>query len=303
MKISVVIPTYNRKDKLMKVLNAFCRQSFDDFEVVIVDDGSNDGTGDMISKINLPFKIKYLFQHNKGPAAARNLGISHTQGDIIFFTGDDIISSSNLLSEHIKKHNVEDKKIAVLGYTKWLPQIKMTPFRRYISNYHFAYSSIKDENNVDWGLFYTSNISVHKSFLESVGLFDEDFPYAAYEDTELSYRLVRQGLKIIFNKNALAYHDHEISFKDYQKTMLNKGKAAVILARKIPSLSRKASYHQTNNPLRLVLKKLALNKMTLPVFTRIICALDELFIPLPKQVYVKILDYYRILGINYQKKH
>lgn len=303
MKISVVIPTYNRREKLVNTLRAFGRQSFDDFEVIVVDDGSSDGTGEMVNKIEWPFKTKYFFQRNRGPAAARNLGVSQAVGEIIFFTGDDIIPSNNLLGEHIKKHTPGNKRIAVLGYTRWAPQIKMTPFRSYIADYHFAYPTIKDENNVNWGLFYTSNISVHKSFLEEAGLFDEDFPFAAYEDTELSYRLAQKGLKIIFNKDALADHDHEISFKNYQKTMFNKGQAAVILANKVPALSRKANYCQTNNLLKLALKQLTFNKITLPALTRAVCLLDDLSVSLPQSVYVKILDYYRIAGINYQKKH
>lgn len=301
MKLSVIIPTYNRKDKLSKTLIALSDQEFKDFEVIIVDDGSKDGTDDLIRTIDLPFSFKYLSQQNKGPATARNLGIRNASGELIFFTGDDITPSKNLLEELIKSYvKVNNDKVAVLGYTQWAPQIKMTPFRHYVSNYHFAYPTISDDNNVDWGMFYTSNILINKEFLLDVGLFDEDFPFAAYEDTELSYRLYRRGLKIIFNKNAVAYHDHEISFKDYQKTMINRGKAAVILTDKVPILSRKASYNETNNLIKLFFKKLILNQATLLVLVPIVCLLDNLSVPLPRFFYTKIMDHYRVLGVKYQ---
>ena len=188
--------------------------------------------------------------------------------------------------------------MVVLGYTQWSPQIKITPFRKYITDYHFAYSAIISKQNVDWGHFYTSNVSLRKIFLEKAGLFDEEFPYAAYEDTELGYRLSQQRMKMILNKKAIAYHNHLIDFKTYQKTMLHKGESAVILARKVPQLKRKANYQETKNLLRYFFKKIIFNNFILPILTEIICFLDKLFIPLPKLFYVKVLDYYRVQGIK-----
>jgi len=298
MKLSVIIPTYNRKDNLVKTLKAFSQQSYKNFEIIIVDDGSIDSTGEVVKRLSLSLEMKYVFQQNKGPASARNLGIRQAKGEIVFFTGDDIIPSENLLQEHINIHQTAKRNIVVLGYTKWAPQIKVTPFRKYITDYHFAYPSIVDENNVNWGYFYTSNISINKDFLEKAGLFDEEFPYAAYEDTELGYRLFQYGMRMVFNKEAIAYHNHLINFKSYQNTMFNKGKSAVILAKKVPQLKRKASFRETDNLLRCFLKKLILNNFVLPIFTEIICFLDKLFIPLPKLFYAKILDYYRVQGIK-----
>ena len=298
MKISVIIPTYNRKDALIKTLESLSSQSYKDFEVIVIDDGSADGTGEIVKKLNLSFKIQYIFQENKGPASARNLGIKRAKGEIIFFTGDDIILSKDLLKEHIKTYQTDSKKLAVLGYTQWAPNIKMTPFRKYIADYHFAYPSIDNKQDVNWGCFYTSNISIQRRFLEEVGLFDEEFPYAAYEDTELAYRLSQQGMKIIFNKKAIAYHNHLIDFKSYQKTMFNKGKAAVILVKKVPSLKRKASYKETKNLLKLFFKRFIFNNFIISILVEMISFLDKLFLPFPKIIYIKIMDFYRVQGIK-----
>ncbi|MBU1289932.1 glycosyltransferase family 2 protein [Patescibacteria group bacterium] len=298
MKLSVVIPTYNRRDTLIETLKAFSRQSYKNFEIIIVDDGSTDGTEEVVKGINLSLKIKYIFQQNKGPASARNLGIKQAKNEIIFFTGDDIIPSENLLEEHINIHRTANENISVLGYTKWAPQIRITPFRKYITDYHFAYPSINDENNVDWGYFYTSNVSIRKKFLEKTELFDEEFPYAAYEDSELGYRLFKNGMRTVFNKKAVAYHNHPINFKSYQKTMFNKGQSSIILAQKIPALEYKSKYKETKNPIRLFFKKLIFSKPIMFLTTEIICFLDKLLIPLPKIIYVKILDYYRVQGIK-----
>lgn len=298
MKISVIIPTYNRKNALVQTLESLSQQSYKDFEVILVDDGSTDGTKEIIKKFNFPFEIQYIFQQNKGPASARNIGIKKAKGEIIFFTGDDIILSSDLLKEHLRIYQIDSKKLAVLGYTQWAPQIRMTPFRKYVADYHFAYSSIIDKQNVNWGCFYTSNISIQRRFLEEVGLFDEEFLYAAYEDTELAYRLFKKGMKIVFNKKAIAYHNHPVDFKSYQKTMFNRGVATIALGKKVPPLRYKVNYKETKNLIRLFFKKMIFNKLIMFLIVRIINILDKLMIPLSGFIYYKIMNYYRIQGIK-----
>ena len=93
-KISVIIPTYNRKDILIKCLNALNKQTLSHtaYEVIVVDDGSNDGTEDAIKNLQLACKFTYLRQENKGPGAAKNLGIKHATGELLLFINDDIIA-------------------------------------------------------------------------------------------------------------------------------------------------------------------------------------------------------------------
>lgn len=298
MRISIIIPTYNRKDVLIKTLKTFTQQSHDDFEIIIVDDGSEDGTKEAIERLNLSFKLRYFFQNNKGPASARNLGIKKAKEDIIFFTGDDIIPSPDLLKEHIYLHEQKNEKLVVLGYTQWAPQIKITPFRKYIANYHFNYSAIIDHENVNWRYFYTSNISMNKNFLEKTGLFNEEFSYAAYEDSELAYRMSQWGMKMIFNKKAIAYHNHPVDFKGYQKTMINRGKSLILLAKKIPELGKNINCLETKNPIKLFFKKIIFNRLILFFIVGIISFLDKLMTPIPIIVYSKIMNYYRLQGIK-----
>lgn len=298
---SVVIPTYNRKESLIETLKAFSKQTFKDFEVVIIDDGSNDGTKEVVDNGKFPFQIRYFFQKNQGPAAARNRGIREARSEIILFVDADIIPCPELLAEHWKSHQPGGENLAVLGYMEWDPRIKLTPFRKYIADYHLAYPRIKDENNVEFGFFYTGNISVYRSFLEKGGFFDETFPYPAYEDTEFSYRLHQLGMRIVLNKKAFAYHNHPIDFKSYQKTVVCRGESAVVLAQKVPLLKRKVSYRETRNPFRYFLKKMILNDFFTPVIVEIISFLDKLMIPLPKICYAKIMDYHRVKGIKQAK--
>jgi len=298
MKLSIVIPTYNRKDALIEVLKALSQQSYKNFEVIIIDDGSSDGTKRALDNLNLPLKVKYIFQENKGPSSARNLGIKNSSGEVILFTDADIICCKELVEEHIKSHQRDNENLVVLGYMEWDPRIKSTPFRKYLTDYHLSYSKIEDDSNVFWGFFYTGNISAHKSFLLRGGLFDEDFPCAAYEDSEFGYRLHKFGVRIILNRKAFAYHYHPMDFKSYQKTMFRRGRAAAFLAKKVPPLKHKANYKETKNPIRLFFKRIILNKPVMFFTVEIINFLDKLMVPFPKMVYSKIMEYHRIQGVK-----
>jgi glycosyltransferase involved in cell wall biosynthesis len=117
--VSVVIPTYNRKQILKLVLLSLFQQSYpkDKYEVVVADDGSNDGTKEQIIKLKkqTQIPIKYVYKKNKGfcPGQARNLGAKNSKGEIIIFLDDDTIAAPNLISNHVKSQRDVD---VVLGY-------------------------------------------------------------------------------------------------------------------------------------------------------------------------------------------
>lgn len=239
--LSVIIPTYNRKNILKKCLAAVLRQSCPskDYEVIIVDDGSTDATGGLVDcMINQsPGLIRYFRQDNKGPAAARNLGIRQACGKIILFLGDDIIATPNLLEEHLKMHDkYPADNIAILGYVTWSPELKITPFMEWLETggIQFAYGAFKDKTEVEWMHSYSSNLSVKNDFLSKNNIyFDEQFVHAAYEDSELGYRLKEKGMVLIYNKDALAYHYHFTSLKDACLRMEKVGESSQLLAKKI----------------------------------------------------------------------
>ena len=92
-KISVIIPTHNRSSSLKKTLISLINQTYpkDRYEIIIVDDGGSDNTEKMIKELNKQTNsnINYFWQKNRGPAAARNLGIKNARADIIAFTDDE----------------------------------------------------------------------------------------------------------------------------------------------------------------------------------------------------------------------
>ena len=223
MEVSVIIPVYNRENILKKCIDHLLNQTYShsEYEIIIVDDGSAEEKSTKIKKMaqQSPGVLRYYRQEHRGPASARNFGIKVAEGRILLMLGADIISTETLIAEHAAWHReYAGENIAVLGQIKWSPSIKMTPFLRWLEyGPQFGYPLIKDFKEVPYNFFYSSNISLKKQFLIDNGLFDEDFPFASYEDIELGYRLLKKGLRIVYSDKAVAYHEHHIDKKSFRK--------------------------------------------------------------------------------------
>ena len=149
--VSVVVPTYNRVKGLRRVLDAFERQRPVDlpFEVVVVDDGSNDDTIEALASWRgRRFPLRFVRQPNGGPARARNRALRMASGRIVLFGGDDIEPCPALVSEHVREHlRRGDQKVAVLGLTRWPEGEELTSTMRHIDGYggqQFSYAGFED---------------------------------------------------------------------------------------------------------------------------------------------------------------
>lgn len=220
--VSVVIPTFNRKEVLTKAIKAYWAQSAIDEikEILVVDDGSTDGTDCAVSALaaEAPFSIRRFCQSNRGQAAARNVGVSEATAEIILFTDDDIIPAPGLVAEHLKWHgHYAEREAAVMGCVEWSPDLRPTPFMQWLGldGVLFAYGWIRDKVEVhDLRLFYTCNLSLKTELLRQTGPFDEDFGGYGWEDVELGYRLRKNGMRLFYNPAALAYHYKHVTFAE-----------------------------------------------------------------------------------------
>jgi len=238
---SVVIPTFERPETLRRVLEALALQrDAPDFEVVVVDDGSSDETPALLAALRLAFPFRFLSQKNSGPAAARNRGVQEARGERILFLGDDTVPEAALLSVHARAHGASPgRRLAVLGYTTWPQDRRVTPFLHHINEYglQFGYGLIEDPESVPFNFFYTSNISLPRALLFEADLFDTTFPHAAWEDIEISYRLTRLGMRIVYRPEAVARHYHDISFESFRRRQKSSGESAAVFYKKHPELA------------------------------------------------------------------
>lgn len=243
--ISVIVPTYNRCERLKDVLRALENQNVpqDAFEVIVVDDGSTDETQDMLNEYlhGTSMQIRCLRQENKKQGAARNYGLSAARMPLVAFIGDDIVPEPDFLASHLCRHNAEnlDGTLAVIGHTKWPQGMKVTPFMEFIHDqgYQFGFSVMEDRNELPYNFFYTSNISLSKRFLQRQEvIFDESFETYGWEDIELGYRLERQGMRLCLEHQAIAYHHHRTDVRSFYARQFNVGKSSRIFVAKHPEL-------------------------------------------------------------------
>jgi len=284
VEISVIIPTFNRWNILLQCISALKEQTLDpsSYEVIVIDDGSTDKAYKTFISPNL----RYLHQEKKGPASARNLGIRQARGRILVFLGDDIIASKNLLEEHLcfHKEKFQGENFACLGYITWPREFQTTQFLHFMGNWgQFLFEEISHEEELNYNYFYTSNISLKKIFLDKKNLFfDENFKDAAWEDIELGYRLEKEGLKIIFNRNATSFHNHYPTFESAINRMETSGKSLLTLLKKWPELSKGFGFLRTENALVLrnkLIKKILRNKLSIKILTKTLKFFDKTIIP------------------------
>lgn len=244
MELSIVIPTFNRLQILKEVLEALdqCESPESGYEVIVVSDGSSDGTNEWLRKRTPHRPFHFIVQTHTGPAAARNLGARLAAGHRLLFLGDDIIPNRELLVAHAKRAKEYDNgdEIAVLGYVTWDGRMMLTPFLRYINEYglQFGYSLISNYEDVPYNFFYTSNISVSKSKFVELGGFDQEFSSAAWEDIEFGYRFKQAGMRIVYEPKAQARHYHPTCPRQFAKRRKSVGREAVLFARKYPELAK-----------------------------------------------------------------
>lgn len=224
---SVVIPFYNKTDELNLVLNGLARQIYakSKFEVVIVDDGSENRIDDLLKKYSGILNIKYItLEHTANRGRNRNVGVKESQGDRIIFLDSDIIPVSNLISAFNEATRNKPRHVSV-GFRSLLANVDRkllneealannceilrsypasSDSRFLVTNYEKSSGRIMDGK---WQLLYTHCVCIPKKEFEAVGGFDEIFSKNwGAEDVELGFRLYRNGCTIEMNEAAHGFH-------------------------------------------------------------------------------------------------
>ena len=208
MDVSVVIPTYNRRLVLERTLPTLFAQKFSDskYEIIVVIDGSTDGTAKFLGRLKPPCALQVLEQRNLGQAAARNAGLRVARGDLVLFMDDDIICPPSLVSEHVAAHRGGDRRV-VFGPVlpePGKPQSSAADLDVLRSERFIARLTPPREPQWPYDIFCGVNSSAPRDQLIDCGGFDETFS-TQREDTELGFRLWKGGIKFCFLPTAVTY--------------------------------------------------------------------------------------------------
>jgi GT2 family glycosyltransferase len=235
--LSVIIPTFNRCASVERILHTLAQQTLahENYEVIVSIDGSQDGTRQMVASFSAPYHLSYQWQENQGRAAACNAGIRMAQGDILVILDDDMEPAPDCLERHAHAHPT-GSRLGVMGAVpiageSTAPQVASyiaAKFNRHLDNL------AQPDHQLALRDFYSGHFSIRRDVLMEVGLFDEAFRIYGNEDLELSLRLTKAGVRLVYDPATLAHQHYSKDFAALGRDTVAKGRTAVLLASKHP---------------------------------------------------------------------
>jgi glycosyltransferase involved in cell wall biosynthesis len=217
LKVSVIVPTFNGAKKIPFLLNALKVQSYKDFELVIVIDGSTDNTSEVLKPFMLEFDtIRVITQANGGRANVRNRGANEAAGDIIIFYDDDMVPNQNSVQLHVAFHEV-NPKIVLCGNPAEYPDISKTDIQNYkawlcqkwTEKYKYGLTRLSKA-----GYFLTAaNMSVSKVVFRELNGFQNGLTDS--EDLDFATRALSIDIPLFFDKSNIAIHNDPITCLSY----------------------------------------------------------------------------------------
>lgn len=224
--IAVVIPTYNRRDVMLRCLEHLRAQTVgpESLEVIVVDDESTDDTVSVLRGLTEPFAhFTVLQQKNSGPGAARNKGLERVTAPLTLFINDDTLLAPQAVAEHLRVHSAHPKSV-VLGTFVFVEPFLHTPLGRLLTEVPllFSYPLFEDGDLLTPGLGATCNLSVDSAAAKLVG-FDPWFDFPAVEDVDFTLRLDDAGYQLRYCEAAAAEHDHHLTVPGIMRTSLIRG--------------------------------------------------------------------------------
>jgi GT2 family glycosyltransferase len=304
-KISVIIPVYNRLDVLLRTLVHLSRQTLPNelFEVIVVDDGSSEPIKEKATGLDLPYKMSVICQDHRGPAAARNLGAANGSGEVLLFLDADMLAEGNLLEAHLQAQ--EYHKQALIEGLRKIYLSERTPFFMQIIDV----DTNPKNKLIDFPEMLTCNLSVKRSNFQKLGGFEENL--LKWEDVEFGYRAKQAGCKLVFLPEAVAYHEHPMSFHEFcekQKILYEQAwrffKLHLEALGSFEYLSDKLPVDHQKDPLKMITRKNIRSLLALPPvlfgMQQIILVLERNKRPknLLKFLYWKVIGSYQLTGLR-----
>jgi GT2 family glycosyltransferase len=225
LTFSIIIPTYNRPERLKTCLDSLTCLDYphDRFEVVIVDDGSDNPLDSLVNSYYNQLNLTLIRQSNAGPAKARNTGANAAKGQYLAFTDDDCTPEQNWLSALDKAFYKTPN--ALLG-GKTMNAVLDNPYStasQLLIDYLYDYYNT---NSAQATFFASNNFAVSRELFNQVGQFDVTFPLAAGEDREFCDRWRSKNLALCYVPEAIINHFHNLSLSRFWRQHFNYGRGA-----------------------------------------------------------------------------
>lgn len=209
------MPSYNGEERLPTLLNALAKQTHPSFEVVVVLDGSTDGSESRIDNFKAPFSLRAVKRENGGRAAARNTGVEAARGEALVFYDDDMEPEPDSIVQHLDALARIKNSISVgqaLEYA--VEESEFAEYKTFISAKWVEHLGSEPVVLTDEDLFLTAaNMAVHKEDFHRLEGFDKGLKDA--EDFDLAVRAKTAGMEVLFDPGNIAYHRSFTSFAAY----------------------------------------------------------------------------------------
>ncbi len=207
--LSVLLATHNRREMLGRCLAALAAQTQDpaDFEVIVADDGSTDGTVAALAELSTPFELRLIEHAKAGKPVVLNAAIEAARGEVCLFIDDDVIASPGLVAEHLAAHRREPRTLGIGKLVQREPSRPDPYAEANARQWNQRYEGLADRP-LDWADCYGANFSAPTAALRAIGGFAGGL--AAVEDLEIAWRLCHEaGCAVAYLPEAEALHDDE----------------------------------------------------------------------------------------------
>ena len=237
MRFSVVIPTYRRRERVLRHVAALANQTWEDFEAIVVDDGSGDGSADALRALEVPFPLTVVEQENQGAAQARNVGARAAAGELLLFLDDDMEAAPTLLAEHERSHR--EGADLVVGDMPLHPDSPEGLLSWGVGLWARTRRERLTAPGAEPGLddLLTGQMSISREAFERLGGFDTSFTREGLfggEDIDFSYRVIKAGLRVAFNSEAISYQYYAVDPAAYLRRSRETGRSEEELVLKHP---------------------------------------------------------------------
>lgn len=297
MDISVVVPTFNRREMVKRTVESLFAQHFPagQYEIVVVVDGSEDGTTEVLRAMKAPCRFTVLEQANEGLAAARNSGARAAEGDLVLFLDDDMLGVPDLVEAHVEAHRDAPRTVGfgcIFLSPESPPGLAAECFNRELGAFYLRQKA-QDADAVEDLEHVFGNSSLPRALLAEAGGFDASFRMR--EDLELWVRLAGMGVRSSYLERAVAYQYYVKTSEDLIRDSEAFAVADVMFARKHPEARHHGQLRllertpRWKRPLR---RMAAISPAAADLVLAPVCGLGEVFfnVPLLRNLGVRALQ-------------